>query len=273
MQVYSSKARYRCVVAGRRFGKSILSKTLMIKFATKPRSKVWYVAPTYRMAKQIMWQDLLDSLPARWIKRVNETTMSIWLVNGSLIELKGADNPDSLRGVGLHFLVLDEFQDMTEETWTRVLLPTMADKNGHALFIGSPKGFNHFYDIYMLGQDKHNVESGEWQSWQFPTIISPFIPRKEIESARRNMDEKSFNQEFLACHLPETEILMWGGGAKQIQHVTEDDLVVHIQDDGQRVPANVIQIGETGHKVIADIVLETGEIVSASAHHKFKVYA
>jgi hypothetical protein len=198
MIVYSSRARFRCVVAGRRFGKSILSKTLMIKYATRPRSKVWYVAPNYRMAKQIMWQDLQDSLPRRWIRKVNDTTLTIWLVNGSTIELKGADNPDSLRGVGLDFLVLDEFQDMKEETWTRVLRPTLADKMGHALFIGSPKGFNHFYDIYMLGQDAERVEMREWESWQFPTILSPFIPKSEIESARRDMDEKSFKQEFLA---------------------------------------------------------------------------
>ena len=198
MVVYSSKARFRCVVAGRRFGKSILSKTLMIKYATKPRSKVWYVAPTYRMAKQIMWQDLQDSLPKEWIRRANDTTMTIWLRNGSIIELKGADNPDSLRGVGLNFLVLDEFQDMSQETWVRVLRPTLADRMGHALFIGSPKGFNHFYDIYMLGQDKERVKNREWESWQFPTILSPFIPKSEVEAARRDMDEKSFSQEFLA---------------------------------------------------------------------------
>jgi len=198
MIVYTSKARFKVVVAGRRFGKSILSKTLMIKYATRPRSKVWYVAPTYRMAKQIMWQDLLDSLPKNWVRRTNETNLIIWLVNGSVIELKGADNPDTLRGVGLNFLVLDEFQDMTEETWTKVLRPTLADKGGHALFIGSPKGYNHFYDIYKMGQDASRVDSNEWRSWQFPTIASPFIPRKEIEAARRDMDEKSFNQEFLA---------------------------------------------------------------------------
>lgn len=115
---------------------TILSKTLMIKYAVKPRSKVWYVAPTYRMAKQIMWQDLQDSIPDRWIRKCNDTTLTIWLVNGSMIELKGADNADSLRGVGLDFLVLDEFQDMTEDTWVKVLRPTLADRQGHALFIG-----------------------------------------------------------------------------------------------------------------------------------------
>lgn len=145
-----------------------------------------------------MWQDLQDSIPARWIRKCNDTTMTIWLVNGSTIELKGADNPDSLRGVGLNFLVLDEFQDMTEDTWKKVLRPTLADRQGHALFIGSPKGYNYFYDIYLLGQDEKRVKANQWMSWQFPTIVSPFIPKEEVEAARQDMDEKSFEQEFLA---------------------------------------------------------------------------
>lgn len=198
MIVFGSRHRFKCVVAGRRFGKTILSKTLIIKYASKPKSKVWYVAPTYRMAKQIMWQDLQDSLPDRWIRKCNDTTMTLWLVNGSTIELKGADNPDSLRGIGLDFLVLDEFQDMTEDTWKKVLRPTLADRQGHALFIGSPKGYNYFYDIYLLGQDEARQKANQWKSWQFPTIVSPFIPPEEIEAARQDMDEKSFEQEFLA---------------------------------------------------------------------------
>jgi intein/homing endonuclease len=180
---------------------TILSKTLMIKYAVKPRSKVWYVAPTYRMAKQIMWQDLQDSIPAKWIRKINDTTLTIWLVNGSTIELKGADSPDSLRGVGLDFLVLDEFQDMTEDTWKKVLRPTLADRQGHALFIGSPKGFSYFYEIYLMGQDLERSRANQWMSWQFPTIVSPFIPKEEIEAARQDMDEKSFEQEFCASFL------------------------------------------------------------------------
>lgn len=115
---------------------SFLSRMEMIAHATKPNQKIWYVAPTYRMAKQIMWGDLLDALPKDWISRLNETNMTVELVNGSRIELKGADKPDSLRGVGLNGLILDEYQDMREETWTQVLRPTLADKKGWALFIG-----------------------------------------------------------------------------------------------------------------------------------------
>jgi hypothetical protein len=199
MEVYRSKARFRVVVAGRRWGKTALSRVLMItRAALKPKQKVWYVAPSYRMAKQIMWLDLQDAIPRGWIKKINETTLTITLMNGSRIELKGADKPDSLRGVGIHFLVLDEFQDISEETWTQVLRPTLADTQGEAIFIGTPKAYNYLYTLYRHGQDPKKVKRLEWESWQFPTITSPFIPESEIEAARKDMDEKSFKQEFEA---------------------------------------------------------------------------
>jgi len=199
MEVYRSRARFRVVVAGRRWGKSQLSKVLMItKAANKPKQKVWYVAPTYRMAKQILWTDLLDAIPDKWIKKVNETNLSISLVNGSRIELRGADKADSLRGVGIHFLVLDEYQDMSEETWSMVLRPTLADTGGHAIFIGTPKSYNALYALYKLGQDPEQIAAGQWESWQFPTISSPYIALSEIAAAKADMDEKSFQQEFEA---------------------------------------------------------------------------
>lgn len=198
MEVFKSKARFRVVVAGRRWGKTALSRVLIITKAKERKSKIWYVAPTYKMAKQIMWSDLLDAVPKRWIRKVNETSLSITLINGTLIELKGADKADSLRGVGVDFLVLDEYQDMSEETWSKVLRPTLADRRGHAIFIGTPKAYNILYDVYKRGQDQNAVARGQWESWQFPTITSPFIPKSEIVAARNDMDEKSFKQEFEA---------------------------------------------------------------------------
>lgn len=186
---------------------------------------------------------------------------------------------NSLRGVGLHFVVIDEAQDIKEETWELVLQPTLATTNGRALFIGTPKSFNWLYYKYMLGQRPRKVPDhrgrlvdNEWESWQFPTITSPFIPKSEIEARRRDMDPKSFRQEFEACHLPETEILMWDGTIKPIRDVRKGDAVRHLTEYNEIVPAEVLQVGETGEKVICDVVLETGEVISASAHHKFKVY-
>jgi hypothetical protein len=198
MEVYRSKHRFKVVVAGRRWGKTQLAKVSLIKFAGIPRRLIWYVAPSYRMAKQIMWPELMESIPKRWIAKINETNMTITLINKSVIELKGADNPDSLRGVGIHFLVLDEVQDINPDAWYKVLRPTLASTGGHVLFIGTPKSYNFLYDLYMFGQDPKNFAEGIWESWQFPTMTSPFIPVAEIEAAKRDMNIKDFNQEFNA---------------------------------------------------------------------------
>lgn len=204
--VYRDKRRYRVVVAGRRWGKTQTAKTEIITAATRRKKQlVWYVAPTYQMARDILWDDLKDAIPAAYIKRINETRMTIYLINGSRIHLKGADKPDSLRGVGLNFLVIDEAQDIDVDAWEKVLRPTLATTGGRAIIIGTPKSFNWLYDKYIEGQrgdtyidDKGRKVVNAWKSWQFPTITSPFIPKAEIEQARRDMDPRSFRQEFEA---------------------------------------------------------------------------
>lgn len=195
MEVFKSSHRFKVVVAGRRWGKTQLAKVLLTKYAKVKNRLIWYVAPSYRMAKQIMWPELLAALPAKWIRKINETTLAITLINGTRLELKGADNPDSLRGVGVHYLVMDEVQDIDPQAWKKVLRPTLASTGGHALFIGTPKSYNFLYELYLNGQ---RDKLGRWASWQFPTMTSPFIPQEEIQAAREDMDEKSFNQEFNA---------------------------------------------------------------------------
>lgn len=203
--VYNNRSRFRVVVAGRRFGKTKLAAVELIGNAAQSRlpgneiREVWYVAPTYGMARQIMWTEIINNLPKQWIKgKPNETRMEIELKNNTFIRLRGADKPDSLRGVAIHFLVLDEFQDIKKEAWSEALRPTLASTGGRALFIGTPKSYNHLYDAFMLGQNEDLRAKGQWMSWQFPTVVSPFIPMSEIEQAKLDMDEKSFQQEFLA---------------------------------------------------------------------------
>lgn len=194
--VLNHSSRFKVVTAGRRWGKTQLAKVVcIIKASGGKKRKIWYIAPTFRMAKQIMWDEMLESIPRAWIAKVNHTEMSITLKNGSKIELKGADKPDSLRGVGLHFVVLDEFQDMKPDVWTKVIRPTLARDRGDAMIIGTPKGFANLYDVHKLGQDPKNRM---WKSWQFPTATSPFIPKEEIEAAKNDMDLKSYRQEFEA---------------------------------------------------------------------------
>lgn len=270
MEVYRTPKRFRVVCAGRRWGKSQLAKVSIIRYARIKKRLIWYVAPSYRMARQIMWPELLESIPRAWIYKVNETMLTIRLINGTRIELKGADNPDALRGVGIHFLVMDEVQDIHPDAWNKVLRPTLASTGGHALFIGSPKSYNFLYELFQLGA---RDDMPAWQSWQFPTITSPFIPKHEIEAARHDMDEKSFRQEFEACHLPETQVVLWSGKVKAIKDIVAGDQLRHLSDDGQLVPCEALQIGQTGLKQVVDVTIETGDVIAASNHHKFKVHA
>lgn len=269
-EVFNNKSRFRVVVAGRRWGKSKLSMLSMLSWATRKNQKIWYVAPTYKMAKQIMWNEIKTFVPREWVTKVRENELSMEFRNGSRIDLKGADKPDSLRGVSLDFLVLDEFQDISPDTWKTVLRPTLADRKGHALFIGTPKSYNLLYEVYRLGQNVENRMKNKWMSWQFPTITSPFIPKAEIETARRDMDEKSFRQEF--CHLPDTQVMKWDGSSSPLRDLNPGDTLIYIDEDGVRKPCSVIDQRKTGMKEIVKLTLETGEIFKASEGHKMRIH-
>lgn len=194
-KIANDSARFRVVVAGRRFGKTHLSIRELARHASLPNKEVWYVAPTYKMARQIVWKKLKNRLQdLRWIKKTNETELSISLKNGSTISLKGADNYDSLRGVGLDFIVLDEFADIDPEAWFETLRPTLSDRQGKALFIGTPKGIGNWaYELYQ-----NCLDSKDWSSHQYTTIDGGNVSAEEIESAKRDLDERTFRQEYLA---------------------------------------------------------------------------
>jgi len=191
--IVDAPQRFKVVIAGRRFGKTHLSIRFLCKAARFPDKEVWYVAPTYKQAKMIVFKKLRKKLmDLRWVSKINETSLSFELKNGSTISLKGADNYDSLRGVGLDFLVLDEFADIDEAAWQETLRPTLADKMGSALFIGTPKGMNWAKDLYDMAEQYPE----EWASFQYTTEQGGNVPLSEIEAARRTLDEKTFNQEF-----------------------------------------------------------------------------
>lgn len=186
--------RFRVVSAGRRFGKSYLSINELARFARQPNSKCLYVAPTYRQAKTVIWSDLKGMLlDVRWVKKINESELEITLINNSTITVRSTDNYDALRGGKYDFIVLDECADMNPDAWFQVLRPTLSDRQGHALFIGSPKGRNWFYDIWM-----DCVNKDDWQAFQFTTLEGGNVPEEEIEAARRDLDVRTFEQEYLA---------------------------------------------------------------------------
>ena len=193
-KVSSSNKRFRVLVSGRRFGKTYLCITEMMKFATKVGKTIWYVAPTFKMAREIVWLKLKQMLSDfKWIESINETNLSIRIKKtGSIISLKGCENYDSLRGVGLDFLILDEFADIDEKAWTEVLRASIADTQGDVLMCGSPKGFGNWsYRMYEKGKrDK------EWDSFQFTTLEGGMVSKEEIEQAKQDIDIRTFRQEF-----------------------------------------------------------------------------
>ena len=194
-QIVEAPQRFKVVIAGRRFGKTHLAIRQLCFYARLPEQNIWYVAPTYRQAKMITWKKLRKKLvELRWAKKINETELSIELKNGSVIALKGADNYDSLRGIGLDYLVLDEFADIEPEAWFETLRPTLADRQGGALFIGTPKGLNWAKELYDMADEY----SDEWASFQFTTIQGGNVKPEEVEAARRTLDLRTFRQEFEA---------------------------------------------------------------------------
>ena len=199
-QVCLSNKRFRVLVTGRRFGKTHLCLTEILRKARfADNGKIFYVSPTYRMSKEIMWKQLKKKVKElRWVKYINETELTVILVNNCQISLKGADkSADNLRGVGLNFLVIDEFSDVPEEAWSEVLRPTISDKhvNGEVLFVGTPKGVGNWsFDMYQKGKS----EDPEWESWKFTTIEGGQVEAHEIEQAKKDLDERSFKQEYLA---------------------------------------------------------------------------
>ncbi len=193
LQIFNSKKRFKIVAAGRRFGKSYLSAWLLLINAIQSESKdVFYVAPTFQQAKDIMW-GMLKDLGKDLIASAHENTAVLTLVNGRKIYLKGSDRPDTLRGIGLSYVVLDEYASMKPVVWEQIIRPTLADVQGGALFIGTPAGKNHFFDLY-----KDAIEDEDWEAFQFTSTDNPFLPSDEIEASRKTMSSMSFRQEFEA---------------------------------------------------------------------------
>ena len=192
--VSNSKRIFRVLVSGRRFGKTYLCIAEMMKYATKVKQNIWYVAPTFKMAREIVWSKLKQMLSDfKWVDVINESNLSIRIKKtGSIISLKGCENYDSLRGVGIDFLILDEFADIEEKAWTEVLRASIADTEGDVLMCGSPKGYGNWsYRMYLKGKQEK-----EWDSFQYTTLQGGMVSKEEIEQAKQDIDIRTFRQEF-----------------------------------------------------------------------------
>ena len=241
--------RFKVLITGRRFGKTHLSIRELCKAAAKkPGAVIWYISPSYRMSKQITWLQLVDRLSQlRWIDSKNEAELTIRLKNKSLIALKGADNFDSLRGVGLDFVVIDEFQDVPKQAWTEVIRPTLSDKQGGALFCGTPRGVGSWsHELYTKA-----LNEKDWNAFQFTTIDGGNVPPEEVEAAMRDLDDKTFAQEYLATFNTYSGTVYYNFDYKKhVQPQTDIDTgIIHVGMDFNWDPFSVVIAQVSGSEV------------------------
>jgi hypothetical protein len=183
---------------GRRSGKSWMAAHEIIPWLLTPKTRGWIVAPNYNLAQKI----------AREVKRIIVTQLRLPLESkkeisgdlyfmrlaglGSELAVRSADSPDSLIGEGIDYLVIDEMALISRQTYEMFLRPTLADRNGWALFCSTPRGFNYFEQLYRYGQDP---KFEEWESWQVPSWESPFF-KDDVEQLKRTMTHETFLQEL-----------------------------------------------------------------------------
>lgn len=196
IECWQDPSRFKVIAAGRRCGKSNLAiKMLLAKALEAPEgSAVLYVAPTLGQARQIAWDALLEQ-GREVIKAAHVNQMDVTLITGRKIHIRSGENKDALRGLKLHFAVVDEAAFVPEEVFTKIIRPALADLKGEAVIISTPEGRNHFYEWFKLGKEGTNPE---WKSWHLTTRDNPTIPPEEIEEAKKTLSSFVFKQEFEA---------------------------------------------------------------------------
>lgn len=233
--ISADQNRFRVVSAGRRFGKSWLSINEMCKFARFPLNRVIYIAPTYRQAKDVIWDELKSQLSQRnWLKKANDSELKLTLINNSRLFVRSSDNFDSLRGGKYNFMVMDEVADINPAAWREVLRPALSDLKGHALFIGTPKGLgNWFYTLW----DQARTQS-DWAAFQFTTLEGGRVDAEEISAARRDLDERTFRQEYEAKFVNYAGVIFYSYSEKNlVPHPgVKPDELIHVGIDFNTSP-------------------------------------
>ena len=203
LEILQSPARFVVAVCGRRFGKSYLATVQALMEGSKTTGDngkdllledVLYIAPTFENAKSNIWRPL-KTLGKGLIAGTVENTATATLFNGRTIKLRGSDKPDSLRGIGASFVILDEYATMKPEVWDEIVMPMLMTSKGRALFIGTPKGKNHFYELY-----RYAINQGlpHWEAFTFHSSENPHVSKDEIQLISENMTDEAARQELEA---------------------------------------------------------------------------
>ena len=197
LAIHNSKARFRVCNMGRRSGKSWMAAHEIIPWLLTPNTRGWIVAPNYnlgqkvaREVKRIIIREL--KLPVESKKEISGDLYFMRLSGlNSEIAVRSADSPESLIGEGVDYLVIDEMALISRQTYEMFLRPTLADRQGWALFCSTPRGFNYFEQLFRYGKDKKHPD---WESWQVPSWESPFF-KDDIEQLKRTLTRETFLQE------------------------------------------------------------------------------
>jgi hypothetical protein len=184
--------RFAVVVAHRRFGKTVAALNHLIREAVlneKETPRYAYIAPTYGQAKRVAWDYLVKyTTPLGGTNNISELRVDFW---GRRIQLYGSDNPDSLRGQYFDGVIIDEVGDQNPKIWTDIVRPALTDRKGWCLFIGTPKGHNHFKEL----RDRAEKEDG-WGLLEFKASETGVVDEVELKAARNEMGEDKYRQEF-----------------------------------------------------------------------------
>lgn len=248
LEVHNSDARFKVLSAGRRWGKTRLGVNECLDVAAQG-GRAWWVSPSYKTS-EVGWRPLRQitrKIPGAEIRLVDRV---VNFPGGGFVAVRSADNPDSLRGEGLDFVVMDECAFMQKEAWTEAIRPALSDRQGKVLFISTPKGRNWLWEIYQRGV------SGEdgWQSWTFPTSSNPFIAKEEIEAAKRDLPEMIFRQEYLAEFIDDA-----GGVFRRVQEAAV--LEPKEYEEGKQYIAGVDVAASVDFTVVSVLDAESKEMV------------
>ena len=248
LEVHNSDARFKVLSAGRRWGKTRLGVNECLDVAAQG-GRAWWVSPSYKTS-EVGWRPLRQitrKIPGAEIRLVDRV---VNFPGGGFVAVRSADNPDSLRGEGLDFVVMDECAFMQKEAWTEAIRPALSDRQGKVLFISTPKGRNWLWEIYQRGV------SGEdgWQSWTFPTSSNPFIAKEEIDAAKRDLPEMIFRQEYLAEFIDDA-----GGVFRRVQEAAV--LEPKEYEEGKQYIAGVDVAASVDFTVVSVLDAESKEMV------------
>jgi len=239
-KLHNELARFNVVVCHRRFGKTVFAINQMIKSAVedlqtgKKAPRYAYLAPLFKQAKTVAWDELKRLLKDFPDVKFNEAELRADFMDAR-IQLYGADNPDTLRGIYLDGVILDEYAQMNPKMYSEVIRPALSDRKGWGIFIGTPKGKNEFYDLYHTSTEKKG-----WKRFLFKASETGILDDEELEMAQQDMADTEYEQEY-ECSW--SAALRGAYYAKELESAYEEDRVSKVPYDPSKQVVTAWDLG------------------------------